>query len=173
MTLTVFHNFFRISFLILLQALIVSRMQLLDGFILPWVYIFGILMIPFETPKWAVLIIAFVTGYIMDLFTGPMGMHMTACTVLGWLQPIVQKLLSPREGYDVTQRPTIQKLGLQWYLTYAGILTLLHHFVLFFAETLRITPFFYHVGHIIFSSLATVFLMTIGQYLIFVQKGND
>lgn len=173
MTLTIFHNFIRITFLILLQALIVSRMQVLDGFILPWIYIFGILMIPFETPKWAVLLIAFVTGYIMDLFSGPMGMHMTACVVLGWLQPFVQKLLSPREGYDIVQRPTIQKMGLQWYLTYAGLLTFIHHFVLFFAETLRLTPFFYHIGHILFSSITTLLLMTIGQYLIFAQKGNE
>jgi hypothetical protein len=173
MTLTIFHNFIRITFLILLQALIVSRMQVLDGFILPWIYIFGILMIPFETPKWAVLLIAFATGYIMDLFSGPMGMHMTACVVLGWLQPFVQKLLSPREGYDIVQRPTIQKMGLQWYLTYAGLLTFIHHFVLFFAETLRLTPFFYHIGHILFSSIATLLLMTIGQYLIFAQKGNE
>ena len=173
MTLTIFHKFIRITFLILLQALIVSRMQVLDGFILPWIYIFGILMIPFETPKWAVLLIAFATGYIMDLFSGPMGMHMTACVVLGWLQPFVQKLLSPREGYDIVQRPTIQKMGLQWYLTYAGLLTFIHHFVLFFAETLRLTPFFYHIGHILFSSIATLLLMTIGQYLIFAQKGNE
>ncbi|MBM3427344.1 MAG: hypothetical protein FJX95_01015, partial [Bacteroidetes bacterium] len=63
--------------------MIVSRLQVLDGFILPWVYIFAILMLPFETPKWLVLVIAFVVGYVMDLFSGPMGMHMTACTVLG------------------------------------------------------------------------------------------
>ena len=173
MTLTIFHNIIRIFFLVILQALIVSRLQVLDGFILPWVYIFGILMLPFETPKWAVLLISFSVGYIMDLFSGPMGMHMTACVILGWLQPLVQSLLAPREGYDIVQKPTIQKMGLQWYLTYAGILTFIHHFVLFFAETLRLTPFFYQIGHIFFSALATLLLLTIGQYLIFAQKGND
>jgi hypothetical protein len=156
-----------------LQALIVSRLQVLDGFILPWVYIFGILMLPFETPKWAVLLISFSVGYIMDLFSGPMGMHMTACVILGWLQPMIQRLLAPREGYDIVQKPTIQKMGLQWYLTYAGMLTFIHHFVLFFAETLRLTPFFYQIGHILFSGMATLLLLTIGQYLIFAQKGND
>ncbi len=108
----------------------------------------------------------------MDLFSGPMGMHMTACTVLGWLQPMVQRILSPREGYEVNQEPTIQKQGLRWYLTYAGILTFCHHFVLFFAETLRVTPFFYQMGHILCSAAATVLLMLIGQYLISVQKGR-
>lgn len=165
-------NILRIVFLVFLQALIVSRLQVLDGFILPWVYIFAILMLPFETPKWLVLVIAFVVGYVMDLFSGPMGMHMTACTVLGWLQPTVQRILSPREGYEVNQEPTIQKQGLRWYLTYAGILTFCHHFILFFAETLRFTPFFYQFGHILFSAMATVVLMVIGQYLISVQKGR-
>lgn len=45
-------SFLRIFFLLFLQALVVSRLQLLDGFVLPWVYIFGILMLPFDTPKW-------------------------------------------------------------------------------------------------------------------------
>ncbi len=163
-------SFLRIFFLLFLQALVVSRLQLLDGFVLPWVYIFGILMLPFDTPKWLVLILAFVTGYFMDLFTGPMGMHMTACVVLGWLQPMVQRLMAPREGYDAIQEPTIQKMGLSWYLTYAGILTLCHHFVLFYAETLRITPFWYQIGHILFSAIGTLILLVVGQYLIFNKK---
>lgn len=163
-------SFLRIFFLLFLQAMVVSRLQLLDGFVLPWVYIFGILMLPFDTPRWLVLVIAFVSGYFMDLFTGPMGMHMTACVVLGWLQPMVQRLMSPREGYDAIQAPTIQKMGLSWYLTYAGILTFCHHFVLFYAETLRITPFWYHIGHIVFSSIGTLMLLVVGQYLIFNKK---
>ncbi len=173
MAQTIISQIIRILFLILLQSLVVSKIQLLDGLILPWIYIYGILMLPFETPRWLVLFSAFATGFVLDYFTGPMGLHTASCTMLGYLQPLVQRFLSPREGYEITQRPTIQRMGLAWYVTYASILTLAHHFMLFFLEAMRLSDFFYQVIHIILSSAATVGLMIIGQYLIFTSKSAE
>jgi len=173
MLLTVGGNILRIAFLILLQALVVSRIQLFDGLILPWVYIFGILMLPFETPRWLTLTVGFIVGWTMDYFSGPMGLHSTACVTLAYMQPIVQKFISPREGYDSIQRPTIQSMGLPWYLTYAGVLTLIHHSWFFFFEVFRFSDFFYQLVHILLSSAATIVLMTIGQYLIFNSKSSQ
>ncbi len=173
MLLTIGGNILRIAFLILLQALVVSRIHLFDGLILPWVYIFGILMLPFETPRWLTLAVGFVVGWTMDYFSGPMGLHTSACITLAYMQPIVQKFIAPREGYDSIQRPTIQSMGLPWYLTYAGVLTLIHHAWFFFFEVFRFTDFFYQLVHILLSSLATLFLMTIGQYLIYNSKSSQ
>lgn len=170
---TVVINIIRIAFLIVLQALVVNRIQLLDGLILPFVYIFGILMLPFSTPRWLTLLIAFATGFIMDYFSGPMGLHTGACTLLGFMQPVVQNILSPREGYETTQRPTVQKMGLGWYLTYATVLTFLHHSWLFLMEVFRFSDFFYQIFHIILSVAGTLVLMTIGQYLIFQSKSSE
>lgn len=173
MLLTVGSNIIRILFLIVLQALVVSRIQLFDGLILPWVYIFGILMLPFETPRWLTLAVGFTVGWLMDYFSGPMGLHITACVTLAYLQPIVQKFLAPREGYDSIQRPTIQSMGLPWYLTYASILTVIHHAWFFFFEVFRFSDFLYQLAHIVLSSFATVILMTIGQYLIYNSKSSQ
>lgn len=170
MLLTVGNNIVRITFLILLQALVVSRIYLFHGLILPWIYIFGILMLPFETPRWLTLVVGFSVGWIMDYFSGPMGLHTSACVTLAYMQPIVQKFLAPREGYDSMQRPTIQSMGLAWYLTYAGILTFIHHAWFFFLEVFRFSDFLYQIAHIFLSAMATLFLMTIGQYLIFNSK---
>jgi hypothetical protein len=70
-------------------------------------------------------------------------------------------------------KPTVQKMGLAWYLTFAGILTFAHHTWLFFLEVLRFSDFFYQLLHIILSSAATLFLMTVGQYLIFTSKSSE
>jgi cell shape-determining protein MreD len=163
-------NILRVLFLVLLQALVVSRVQLFDGLIFPWVYIFSILMLPFETPRWFVLLVSFLVGLLMDYFSGPIGLHTSACVFLGYLQPIVQKILAPREGYDLTQRPTVQRMGLAWYVTYAGVLTLAHHSWFFFMEVFRFSDFLYQVLHILLSTFATLVLMTIGQYLIYNSK---
>lgn len=173
MGITVIVNILRIAFLILLQALVVSRMQPLDGLILPWIYIFGMLMLPFSTPRWLMLLIGFAVGMIMDWFSGPPGLHTSACLWLAFVQPLVQRLFAPREGYDVSMKPTVQKMGLAWYLTYAGILTFVHHTWLFFMEVLRLDDFFYQLLHIIMSTAATLLLMTIGQYLIYNSKSNE
>ncbi|MEZ4798550.1 MAG: rod shape-determining protein MreD [Flavobacteriales bacterium] len=173
MALTIIKNIIRIAFLILLQILVVNRMQAFDGLVLPMVYIFGVLMLPFETPRWLVLVIGFVVGWVMDLFSGPPGLHTSATLFLAFLQPVIQKIFSPREGYEVTQRPTVQSMGLPWYLTYAGILTFAHHFWLFFMEVFRFSDFFYQMLHIIASTVATLLLMTIGQYLIYTSKNSN
>jgi cell shape-determining protein MreD len=167
---TVSVNIIRVLFLVLLQALVVSRVQLFDGLIFPWIYIFSILMLPFETPRWFVMLVSFLIGLLMDYFSGPIGLHTSACVFLGYLQPIVQKILAPREGYDLTQRPTVQRMGLAWYVTYAGVLTLAHHTWFFFMEVFRFSDFLYQVLHILLSTLATLVLMTIGQYLIYNSK---
>lgn len=170
MAQTIINHFIRIVFLILLQSLVVSKVQLLDGLILPWIYIFGLLMLPFETPRWLVLVVAFFVGLIMDYFTGPMGLHTSACVFMGYAQPVVQRFLAPREGYEITQKPTIQRMGIGWYVTYAGMLTVAHHSVLFFLEVFRLTDIFYLFLHILLSSVGTLALMVIGQFLIFNVK---
>ncbi len=170
---TLLINTVRLLFLILLQSLVVSRMSSLNGLILPWVYIFGILMLPFSTPRWLLLCISFVVGLLMDYFTGPLGLHTSACVVLGFAQPIVQRLLAPREGYDASQRPTLQRMGFAWYTTYAGVLTLIHHTWLFFLEVYRFSDFFFQVLHIIMSAAVTLLLMIIGQYLIYNSKSTE
>ncbi len=170
---TILVNILRIAFLILLQNLVVSRIDLFDGLIFPWVYIFGILMLPFETPRWLTMGIGFLAGLLMDYFSGPIGLHTSASVTLAYVQPIVQKILSPREGYDVTQKPTVQRMGLAWYLTYAGVLTLVHHSWFFFMEVFRFSDFFYQMAHILLSTLATLLLMTIGQYLIYNSKSSQ
>lgn len=170
---TILINIIRIVFLVLLQNLVVSRIDLFDGLVFPWIYIFGILMLPFETPRWLTMVIGFCVGLLMDYFSGPIGLHTSACVTLTYLQPIVQKILSPREGYDITQRPTVQRMGLAWYLTYAGALTLIHHSWFFFMEVFRFNDFFYQMLHILMSAIVTLILMTIGQYLIYNSKSSQ
>jgi hypothetical protein len=160
----------RIIFLILLQGLIVNRLDLASGLILPSVYIFAILMLPLQTPRLLLLVIGFVAGIFMDSFTNTIGMHTSACVFLAFAQPHVLRLLAPREGYEFGLTPTVQDLGLSWYLTYAGILTLCHHSLLFFMEVFRFTDLSFTLEKIALSSLTTVLLMVLGQYLIFTPK---
>ena len=85
-------NYLRVFLFVLLQALVVSRIQLFDGLVLPFIYIFSLLMFPFDTPRWLLMLIGLFSGILMDLFTGPPGLHTSACLLLVYLQPLVQNL---------------------------------------------------------------------------------
>lgn len=164
------NNVLRFLFLLLVQALIVNRINIMDGLVLPFIYIFAILMLPLHTPRWLVLVIAFVTGLAMDMFTSTPGMHASACLVMGFFQPYVQRLLSPREGYEFTDKPTVQGLGLTWYAMYAAVLTLVHHLTLFNIEFFKFEGLAYTLITALASTLGTLVLMIVGQYLIFNPK---
>lgn len=165
-------NIIRIAFFVLLQGLVLNRIDLWQGYILPFIYILGILMLPLNTPRLMVLIAGFATGLAVDSFTSTAGLHTSACLVLAFFQPLVQKVLSPREGYDAGIGPTLHDLGWGWFLTYASTLTFIHHLWLFFMEQFRFTPFFTTFGKVILSGAVTVVLLIISQYLIHTPKNR-
>jgi hypothetical protein len=164
---SVARNILRILFLVLLQGLVVNRLDLWQGYVLPAVYLFALFMLPVNTPRVLLLLIGFATGALVDAFTNTLGLHASAALLVAFLQPTVQRFLAPRDGYEPGQRPTIKELGLTWYIAYAGILILVHHTWLFFIELMRFTPFFLTLGKILLSSLATLTLLVLGQYLIY------
>lgn len=164
-------NIFRFIILVLVQVLIIRNMDL-GRFFVPFIYIMFIIMLPFETPNWLLLIISFFTGIIVDMFYNTMGMHSLACVFIGFARPSVLKLFSPREGYEFGAQPTIQYLGVPWFLSYAAIMTFLHHIVLFYVEVLRFSEFFITFFRVLCSSFITVLLIVITQFLFHRPKNN-
>ena len=74
-------NIFRFILLILFQVLILDHVEL-GGYLNPFLYVMFILMLPFETPDWLVLLLGFITGLTLDMFTDTIGMHTASCV---WL----------------------------------------------------------------------------------------
>ncbi len=97
MTIDILKIISRFFFLILLQVMVLNNVQF-NGFINPFLYVMFILMLPFETPNWLVLIIGFILGLIIDSFGDTMGMHAAACTAMGFARKTVLKFFSPLEG---------------------------------------------------------------------------
>jgi len=59
---------------------------------------------------------------------------------------------------------------LAWYLTYASTITLAHHTWFFIVEVFRTSDLGYQLMKILLSSILSLLLMTIGQYLIYTSK---
>jgi len=160
----IIRNIIRFILLVLVQVLIIKNIEL-GRFINPFLYVLFIIVLPFETPKWLLLTSAFLLGISIDMFYDTAGMHAAATVFMAYIRPGVLKLFSPRDGYEFGTQPTIQYLGIPWFLSYAGILISLHHLVLFYIEIFRFSEFFSTFFRVIVSSIFTILLVVVTQYL--------
>ncbi|HEY4798331.1 MAG TPA: rod shape-determining protein MreD, partial [Bacteroidia bacterium] len=111
-----------------------------------------------------VLVLAFVLGLSVDIFSDTGGLHAAASVLMAFLRKPVLKLISPRDGYDAVQQPTIQQFGFGWFLSYTGTLVFAHHCVLFFLETFGFSEFFSTFFRAILSTFFTLMLIFISQF---------
>lgn len=152
--------------LILVQGLILKNMEI--GYMInPFLYVLFIIQLPFELPAWIGLVLAFVLGFFVDLFYGTMGMHMAACTLLGWARPAILRFMVPRDGYEFGQQPTIQDMGRMWFLSYATILIFIHHFLLFYIEIFSFREVGMTLLRVLVSTAATLTLVVVTQFLFY------
>lgn len=154
----------RFILLVLMQVLIIQNINL-TGYVILLPYVMAIILLPFETNKALVLFASFLLGVCVDYFYDSSGLHATACTVMGFSRYYVLKYIAPREGYDVGVRPTVEDMGLEWFLRYAGTLVLIHHFCLFYLEIFRFSEFFSTLLRVILSSTGTLLLIYLIQFL--------
>ncbi|MCK6638990.1 MAG: rod shape-determining protein MreD [Bacteroidia bacterium] len=155
--------------LILVQGLILKNLE--AGYLInPFLYVLFILSLPFELPAWIGLLLAFALGFFVDIFYGTMGMHMAACTMMGWARPAILKFMNPRDGYEFGMQPTIQDMGRMWFISYAAILIFVHHFVLFYLEIFSFREVWLTFVRVLVSTAATLLLVIITQFLFYRKR---
>lgn len=149
-------------FLIALQVLLLNNIQF-SGFVNPFLYIIIIFWLPVETSKVLVMLLSSAVGLSVDLFTATPGMHMSACIFLAFCRPFVLQKMAPRDGYEGNIEPSIQAMGFSWFITYALILTFLHHIFLFTVEIFRFNEFLTTLGRALSSTVLSLVLILIVQ----------
>jgi hypothetical protein len=159
-------NIIRLIVLVLVQILVFNNIQF-SGYVVPYIYILFILLLPFETPRWLLLLAAFTLGISVDLFTQTPGMHAAASVFMAFLRPWVLGMSAPRDGYEPGTYPRLYYYGFQWFLRYTVILVLAHHLVLFYIEVFRFSEFFSTLLRVLLSSLFSIILIILSQYFIY------
>ncbi len=154
--------------LLVIQVLLLNNIQF-SGFVNPYIYILFILLLPFETPSWLILILSFLTGLMVDITSGTPGLHTSATVFAGFLRPYVLNSISPHEGYEQGDLPGIRTYGLRWFITYVLIIVSLHHLFLFYVEVFRFEYFFRTLLRVLLSTGFTVLFIVIVQS-IFIRR---
>jgi hypothetical protein len=169
MTSLYIKNIGRFIFLVLFQVLILDHINL-SGFINPYFYVYFILLLPFITPKWLLLISAFLIGISIDFFSNTMGINAAASVMMAFSRPFVIKAISTGTEYEVGERPSLKNQDIKWFVYYCVILIVIHHFVLFYLEIFRFREFFTTFIRVILSSAFTFLLVMLSEYLFYQRQ---
>ena len=166
MTIVYLRNIARFVFLVLFQVLILNNIQV-NGYINPYFYIYFILLMPFDTPKWMLLIAAFILGWSVDIFTNTIGLNAAACVVMAFARPFVIAAISSGPESLLGDTPSLRNQGMKWFLYYAVILIVIHHFTFFYLEIFRFSEFLATFVRVLLSSAFTLLLVLISEYLLY------
>lgn len=171
MTLTTIQNIIRFIFVVLFQVLILNNIHLY-GFINPYFYIYFILLLPFETPGWLLLMLAFLTGLAVDIFSNTPGLNAAASVIMGFARPFVIRSVSSGNEFLPGVHPSLKSQGLKWFMYYSVVLVVIHHTALFYLDVLRFSEFFQTMFRVILSSMFTILLIFISEYLFYTKNRN-
>lgn len=155
--------------LILFQVLVLNDLDA-GQFIHPYVYPMFILMMPFKTPDWLLMLIAFAIGLTIDTFSNTPGMHAAASVLIAYVRPVFVKIYTPVTGYENISSPSINQLGFVWFLLFSITLIFIHHLLYFL-----ILIFWPHnlgdlLINILLSTLTSTLLIIILAYLFSSRK---
>lgn len=148
---------FQFIVVVLLQVLLFNNM---DYFYLvsPYIYIIFLLDLPLNVKTPSLMLIAFLLGLTVDYFSNTMGLHTSACVLIGFLRNGYLKVLFSQLEFKF-QQPSIIQFGLTEYLKYAVGMVGLHHIALFMMESLSFNNFGFLLLRIIINIALSLFII--------------
>ena len=162
----------RFVVLVLFQVLVINHIRL-GGYVHPHIYLIFIMLLPFNTPKWQLLVLGFVLGLSIDLFTGTPGLHAGATTLMAFCRPSIIKLVSGNLKFENIQEPSLGQIDGMWMFRYVLCMVFVHHFALFFLESFS----FHLIGqvllHILLSVPVSIFLIMMILYIFKREKKKE
>jgi len=124
------------------QVYVLDKLPPLHRFVIPVLYYLFILWLPFSLNRLSLLLIAFVTGLMLDYFKQTPGLHAAACVLIAYVRPFIISILIPKDTAEFNYRePSPRAMGWAPYSVYVFILTVLHHTYLTLLEWLQFGTF--------------------------------
>lgn len=130
-----------------------------------FIYLAFLLSIPIDSNRILSMFIGLFTGLVIDIFSDSLGIHTAACILLMYIRHYVIQWTTPQGGYDGNAVPSTSSMGLQWYLTYAFPIILVHQICLFYIEAGGTSMFFFTLTKVLLSTLFTLLVIVLFQYL--------
>lgn len=157
--------------LLLVQVLILDNINLF-GYVEPMIYIWFILLLPLGTPKWLVLLLSFLVGFCVDIFSGQVGFHTAVATFTGFARPLFLGSMASNQQTTDFDIPSSATMGLVPFLVYASVLTFVHVFLLIAIETFRWSEVLPMLLRIALSAAASILLIVLCDLIFFSRSSS-
>ena len=161
-------NILRFIVLLLAQVLIFSHITF-SPLVNCYVFPLFVLLLPFETPRWLLMLIGMFSGLALDVFLGSTGMHAATGLMLGYLRPLLINVITPK-GTEFEISPNIHAQGLAWFLIYTGVATFIYLLFYFLVEAATFYNLFWLTVKTILSLATSVMFMLIFLFLFSARK---
>jgi len=159
-------NIIRFIVLLLIQVLLLNNIKF-NGYLNPYLYILFILLLPKETPKWLLLVSAFLLGFGVDIFMKSFGINAAATVLVAFIRPSLIKYLSTGKDIEPNMQIGIKSFGFRWFFLYSLILIFVHNFVLYFLDIFSFKEILLTFYNILLGTIITLSLVIIIQYLFY------
>lgn len=152
-------------FIYLLYQVLILQNVVLFHTAFCFLYVVYLLLLPVESNPLTLMGIGFIMGLAVDMFYDSIGLHAFACVLIMYLRSYWLNNLTPQGGYDNNSTPSLASNGVQWFMVYATPLVFIHHTALFFTEAGGFSMFWFTLWKIITSTLFTLVVILIAQFL--------
>lgn len=167
----IIRNIGRFVLLLLLQILVFNHVYL-GGYINLFIYVLAITMLPNETGRIPMLLIAFASGLCVDIFCNVMGLHTCAAVVVAMMRIIfADSILTKGEQVSISL-PNMYAVSLSQYLWYFGLLSLGFNLTYFVLEIFSFKDFFKIIVLTLLSTLGTMLIGILYQLVFFHREGS-
>ena len=142
---------------VLAQTIVLGRIHLF-GCATPLLYVWLIILMPRNYPKWGILLWSFLLGATIDMFFNTPGVAAASLTLTGMVQPYLLEVFIPRDSAD-NLKPSATTLGLLRYGYFVGMLVLLFCITFYSLELFSFYDFWLWLKHVGGSTLITLILI--------------
>lgn len=133
--------------LVLLQVLIFNNVNLF-GYINPYIYILFVIYYPLKKEKGLFLIVSFLLGLMIDIFSDSGGVNAAATLFIAYIRLPVLSAILGKTDFDYVLF-NLRSIAFSKALIYISILSFIHHFIIFL------------LSYFSFSTIVDVFIKTI------------
>lgn len=155
-----------------IQVLFFRNLTFFDGNVMVFPYIIFLILLPFGAMNMSNLIVAFCMGFVIDIFYDSIGIHTAACVFLAFTRTQIMKWTAPTGGYELSEVPTINQMGIGTFLIFVIPQILIHHVTLFMIEAGRSAFLSKAILRGFLSTFATLIIVLAIQYLFYNNVGR-
>lgn len=117
---------------IFLQMFLFNQLHLMGGVVL--IYLYFLIKLPVEIKVPVQILLGFLTGLLIDIFSNTIGMHALVCTFMMWVRIPIFHLFVLAEDFKAGS-PNMTKMGIGEFIKFVIIIVLLHSILLYTVES--------------------------------------